>query len=184
MLDRVKLREQVADANIKALTSIKQEELDALVTAIIEANRIFVAGWGRAGNMIKILSMNCSQIGLKTFVVGDNSTPSIHEGDLFVIGSGKGTTATMLEMAKQCKAHGAKLALVTSVADSPIGDLADLKVVIPRAVPLDSWQDAPSAVVLSYYQTTIMVVDVIMAYVMDELGKTFKDVQFYHNNLE
>ena len=111
----------MAEANLKALTSIKQDELDALADAIIKASRIFVAGWGRAGNVIRILSMNCSQMGLKTHVVGDNSTPSIHEGDLLIIGSGKGTTATMLILAEQCKKHGAKLALVTSADQSAIG---------------------------------------------------------------
>ena len=84
MIDGIRLREQVAQTAGEALIAISQEELDALCQAILDARRIFVAGWGRAGNVIRLLSMNCSQMGLKTHIVGDNSTPSIHEGDLLV----------------------------------------------------------------------------------------------------
>lgn len=184
MLDRKQLRMDVADANLKAISEVKQEQLDALANAIVKANRIFVAGWGRAGNCIKLMAMNCSQMGLKAYVVGDNPTPSIHEGDLFIIGSGKGKTATMLVMAEQAKQHGATLALVTAAEESPIGDLADITVVIPRIIPLDNFLQTPSAVVLNYYQSTVVLMDCVMAYVMEELGQTFKDVMAYHNNLE
>ena len=73
-MDRVKLREAVAKGDAELLMAVSQEELDALTQAILDANRIFVAGFGRAGNNVKILSMNCSQAGLETFVCGDNST--------------------------------------------------------------------------------------------------------------
>ena len=109
MIDGIRLREQVAQTAGEALIAISQEELDALCQAILDARRIFVAGWGRAGNVIRLLSMNCSQMGLKTHIVGDNSTPSIHEGDLLVIGSGSGNTDTMKILADQPKEHGAKL---------------------------------------------------------------------------
>ena len=120
MIDGIRLREQVAQTAGEALIAISQEELDALCQAILDARRIFVAGWGRAGNVIRLLSMNCSQMGLKTHIVGDNSTPSIHEGDLLVIGSGSGNTDTMKILADQAKEHGAKLALVTSRSGSYI----------------------------------------------------------------
>ncbi|MBR2471594.1 MAG: 6-phospho-3-hexuloisomerase, partial [Clostridia bacterium] len=94
MIDGYNLRERTAAAAAAALNAIPQEEIDALTQAILDANRIYVAGWGRAGNVIRLMSMNCSQAGLKTFVVGDNSTPSIHEGDLLIIGSGSGETDT------------------------------------------------------------------------------------------
>lgn len=184
MIDGIRLREQVAKTAGEALVAIRQEELDALAQAIIEARRVFVAGWGRAGNVIRILSMNCSQMGLKTHIVGDNSTPSIHEGDLLVIGSGSGETDTMKILADQAKEHGAKLALVTSRPGSYIEQKADIRVLIPVAHSKEDLETQPVALGLAFYQATVMMVDCVMAYVMEEKGLTFQDVKFYHNNLE
>lgn len=43
--------------------TIDQTQIDALVDAIMQTDRIFISGWGRAGNAARILGMNCSQLG-------------------------------------------------------------------------------------------------------------------------
>ena len=167
-MDRIQHRQEVAKKNAEALLAIDQKEIDAMVEAIAAAKRIYVAGWGRAGNVIKLMSMNCSQLGLKTFVVGDNSTPSIHEGDLLIIGSGSGETDTMKILAEQAKEHGATLALVSGNPESTMGKLADLNIKVPA----------------SFYQVVPMLNDCIMSQLADKLGVTFADVMYNHNNLE
>lgn len=180
-MDRVKLREAVAKGDAELLMAVSQEELDALTQAILDANRIFVAGFGRAGNNVKILSMNCSQAGLETFVCGDNSTPSIQPGDLLVIGSGSGTTKTMVILAEKAKKYGAQLALISGNADSTIGKLADVNVVIPRPERKSSNPEDRGG---SFYHVLEMVCDCVQAYVMEALGLTSKDIHYNHNNLE
>ena len=64
------------------LNAIDPDSIDELVDAIIESNRVFTAGWGRAGNIVRILGMDLSQFGKQVYCVGDNSTPSIHRGDI------------------------------------------------------------------------------------------------------
>ena len=186
MIDGIRLREQVAQAAGEALIAISQEELDALCQAILDARRIFVAGWGRAGNVIRLLSMNCSQMGLKTHIVGDNSTPSIHEGDLLVIGSGSGNTDTMKILAEQAKEHGAKLALISGHPESYIGKLADYNIKVARigANTPEEKEKASIAITRSYYQVAVMLNDCIMTQMMEKLGLQFEDVMNNHNNLE
>ena len=87
-MDRVAERARTGREDAEMLAGIDQAQLDAMVDAILEAKRIFVAGWGRAGNVGRILSMDCSQIGLETYCVGDNGTPAIQPGDILVISSG------------------------------------------------------------------------------------------------
>ncbi len=181
-MDTVKLREDLIARNTEIFLNIKSEEINALTDAILEAKRVYVAGWGRAGNVIKVLSMDCSQTGLKTHIVGDNSTPSIHEGDILIIGSGKGETDTMKILADQCKEHGAKLALVTRVPDSYIGRMADYVVNIP-VTPVDREKD-PIALQLSFYQINLWLNDIIMSKIADKKGLHFKEIREYHNNLE
>lgn len=185
-MNREQYRIDVAKQNKEILTNIPQEQIDAMCKAIMAAKRIYIAGWGRAGNVTRILAMNCSQIGLKAYVVGDNPTPSIHEGDLLIIGSGSGETATMIEIAKQCKAHGATLGLISGSANSTIGKLADVNIEIERigAKTKEEKDNAGVAFVRSYYQVVVMLVDCITSYIMDEQGWTNERISYYHNNLE
>jgi 6-phospho-3-hexuloisomerase len=182
-MDRVRLRKDTGRCNMERLAALSQEELDALTDAILQAERIYVAGFGRAGNYIKIMAMNCAQAGLKSYVVGDNATPAIQPDDLLIIGSGSGETKTMVLIAEQCKTHGAKLALISANTNSTIGKLADINVEIPS-------QDSPEESVEEYfskgsfYHLMAMVCDCVLAYVLDASNLSVQDVYDNHNNLE
>ena len=123
---------KLADHQSRMLKNVSIDEMLAMSQAILDAKRIYVAGWGRAGNNIKMLSMDCSQIGLHTHIVGDNSTPSIHEGDILVIGSGSGKTASMQLFAKQAKSHGAKTIAITNAIGAPLASWADVTLLTGR----------------------------------------------------
>lgn len=182
-MDRVAERARTGREDAEMLAGIDQAQLDAMVDAILEAKRIFVAGWGRAGNVGRILSMDCSQIGLETYCVGDNGTPAIQPGDILVISSGSGETKTMCILAQQAKEHGAKLALVTGSQDSTIGRLADLKVVIPRPVRPDG-EEVPDGCGGSIYPVFNMVADTVQSYLAEYMNLVPADIGFNHNNLE
>ncbi len=185
-MDRVAERARTGREDAQMLAGIDQAQLDAMVDAILEAKRVFVAGWGRAGNVGRILSMDCSQIGLQTYCVGDNGTPSIQPGDILVISSGSGNTKTMAILAQQAKEHGAKLGLISGNADSTIGRMADVNVVIPQVkhVRGDGTRPHPTSSGGSIYHVIVMVCDLIRAYAMERLGVSFEDVVYNHNNLE
>ncbi len=180
-MDRVLVRSNIAKGDAEMLNAVDQAQLDALTDAILKAKRVYVAGFGRAGNCVKILSMNCSQAGLTTYVVGDNSTPAIKKDDILVIGSGSGETKTMVILAEQCKKHGAKLGVICGNGESTIAKMADATVVIPRE-PRKS--RSPEDRGGSFYHVLVMTVDCIQAYLMDALGLTGEDIHRNHNNLE
>ena len=177
---------KLADHQHQLLTGVNMDEVLAMAQAILDAKRIYVAGWGRAGNNVKMLSMDCSQIGLHTHIVGDNSTPSIHEGDILVIGSGSGETDTMKILAEQAKEHGAKLALISGHPESYIGKLADYNIKVARigANTPEEKEKASIAITRSYYQVVVMLNDCIMTQMMEKLGIQFENVMHNHNNLE
>ena len=117
---------------------------------------------------------------------GDNSTPSIPEGDILVIGSGSGETDTMKILAEQAKEHGAKLALISGHPESYIGKLADYNIKVARigANTPEEKEKASIAITRSYYQVAVMLNDCIMTQMMEKLGIQFEDVMNNHNNLE
>ena len=180
-MDRIKERIRVAEEDLEMLKTIDQDELDALTQAINDAKRVYVAGWGRAGNCVKILGMDCSQMGMEAHICGDNTTPSIHEGDILVIGSGSGETKTMTILAQQAKEHGAKLGLISANRNSTIGKMADYNVQTTR---LPSKEGTPELSGGSFYHCMLMTVDLIRMYICEIRGLTFKDIAYNHNNLE
>lgn len=102
------------------------ETLVKIGDKIIEANNVFVAALGRSRlNIISFATRLC-QMGISAHVVGDNSTPSIHKGDLFIIGSSSGKTSSLVEFAKKAKGVNADICLFTEAEKSPIGDLSTL----------------------------------------------------------
>ncbi|MBB5182743.1 6-phospho-3-hexuloisomerase [Catenisphaera adipataccumulans] len=114
---------------------VTQEDIDRFVQAILKAKRIFVNGAGRSGFAARAFSNRLMHLGLTVYFVGEPTTPSIHEGDLLVIGSGSGTTASLVSNAKKAKSTGASIATLTIDPKATIGSMADVVVVIPGATP-------------------------------------------------
>ena len=115
-----KIRAMIADkmdidpvsyTHLEILNQVDPAQIEEIATALAEAKRVFTAGWGRAGNIIRILGMDMSQIGKVVFCVGDNGTPSAHPGDLLIINSGSGNTKTIAVLAEQAKEQGVKMCI-------------------------------------------------------------------------
>ncbi len=194
----------------ETLNQVDPEQIDALADALAKAKRVFISGWGRAGNVIRILGMDMSQLGKLVYCVGDNSTPSIHKDDLLVIGSGSGNTKTIAIIAKEAKDFGATVALISGApADtSTIGQIADINVTVPRIKehpfrrpnsnsknkglgerfeldlsPEEREQMAYDGVT-GYYESAFALNEVIKQLVMVKIGGKMEDIIYYHNNLE
>ena len=116
----------VTDELAGCFEQLEEGQLKKLEKEITDAERIFVAGAGRSLLMVRGLAMRLMHMGYTAYVVGETVTPAISSKDLLIIASGSGSTATMAVMAKKCREIGARLALITTRVDSPIGRLADV----------------------------------------------------------
>ena len=213
-MDTKQILTQAGNHVAEVLSKIDPAQVDALAKAIAKANRVFVSGWGRAGNVAGILGMDMSQIGKVVFRVGDNNTPSIHEGDILLVVSGSGNTKTISIIAKEAKDFGATVGLISTSEQSIIGEIADYNIVIPRIeTPMakimkdkrpprdpkfkstagtretyDLTAEEREAITLDQleltYQTAFVLNEVLQHKVMEELGETFEAIHYYHNSLE
>jgi len=73
----------------------------------------------------KFFAMRLMHSGYDVSVVGEIVTPSIKRGDLLIIISGSGETEQLIAFTKKAKEVGASILLITTKADSTIGDMAD-----------------------------------------------------------
>lgn len=92
--------------------NIREEEVQALAESCVRARRIFVAGAGRSGFAARGFANRLMHLGRTVYFVGETTAPSIGPGDLLVIGSGSGSTASLVTFAKKAKTAGDRKSVV------------------------------------------------------------------------
>lgn len=181
------LLEGVLDELGRTLRAVSPVELQTFQETLLAAPRIFAVGRGRSGLYIRAFAMRLMHLGLMVHVVDDVTTPAIQNGDLLVIASGSGRTATLLQHANKAKGLGAKIALVTAFPNSPIGELADLTVHIPAPSVKDESTGQPASVqpmANLFEQSLALMLDMVAILLMRELGQSGEQMFARHANLE
>ena len=122
---------------VSTTNAIDVGQLAVLAGRIHRAERVFLAGAGRSGLVLRMAAMRLMHLGLAVHVAGDTTTPAITSGDLLVVASGSGTTSGVVKAAETAIAAGADVAAVTTNPESPLAGLADALVIIPAAQKTD-----------------------------------------------
>lgn len=167
------------------LNEIDSGQIENVLTDILESNKIFVAAAGRSFLMMKAFAMRLMHMGFKVYVVGEIVTPAIQKGDLLLMGSGSGETATLRVIAEKAKKAGATLDVLTIYKDSSIAGLSDRILVIPAATNQveggkTSWQPGGS----SFEQSILILLDSMTISLAHELDISLSGALNLHANLE
>lgn len=167
---------------------LDQDQLNELRRYILGAKKIFVAGAGRSLLMIRGLAMRLMHMGFTSYVVGETVTPAIEEGDLLIIASGSGATATLRAVAEKCSKIRANLALLTTAPDSPIAMLADCVVKVPAATTkrADSTRTTIQPGANTFEQSVLLIGDALIMELMESrtLSDNNERLMKRHANLE
>jgi 6-phospho-3-hexuloisomerase len=99
---------------IKVFGSDSSEFLESFTDEIVAAKKISCYAGGREGLMVKALTMRMMHLGLDVSYVGDMTTPSLHEGDLFIVSAGPGPCSTVSALVGVAKAAGARTMVITA----------------------------------------------------------------------
>jgi 6-phospho-3-hexuloisomerase len=127
----------ILDELSRVASSLDYGQLAGLAEKVSAAERVFLAGAGRSGLVLRMAAMRLMHLGLTVHVAGDTTTPAITEGDLLLVASGSGTTSGVVKAAETALAAGAGVAAVTTNPSSALAGLADALVVIPAAQKTD-----------------------------------------------
>ena len=169
--------------------AVKEEEVQALARSCVQAKRIFVAGAGRSGFAARGFANRLMHLGLTAYFVGESTTPSIGRSDLLVIGSGSGTTASLVSSASKARAVGASIATLTIFPEAAVGGMADMVVTLPGVTPKEDAGAADSAVSVQpmgslFEQLSWLVYDSAVLEIMKLTGETSESMYLRHANLE
>lgn len=172
----------------KCLREVNQNTAQQVVRQITSAKRVFLTGKGRSGLAIRGFAIRLMHLGIDAHLVGESTTPPIGEDDCLIIGSGSGTTSTLLPIAAKAKEVGAKIALFTIDSSSPLAQLADYLVVIPAPSP-KARSSAPSGASIQpmgslFEQCLFLLFDALVLILMQKSGATSAEMFARHANLE
>ena len=146
--------------------------------AIKAHNRIFVYGAGRSGLMIKAFAMRLAQAGYTVYAVGEVTTPAITEGDLLVLASASGETASVIRCAETARAVGADVLALTASAHATLVSIADEIAVF--SAPTKNEQGSGAVMGTVFEQAVLLYCDKIV----EALGADTAKMRARHANLE
>ncbi len=186
--DFATLRAALLDELNRALTPVDSNDLAHLRTLLRQATRIFIAGKGRSGLVMRAFAMRLMHLGRPAYVVDDVTTPAIAPGDLLLIGSGSGRTASLVQYAARANEVGAYVALITGAPESPIHIRCACTVQIAASTPkLATGYDRTASVQpmgALFEQALLLLLDLLIVQLMHELGQDTDSMFSRHANLE
>jgi len=182
----------LADALVplsRVLSRVRRPEVLAFEKTLLGARRVFVTGLGRTGLMARGFAMRLMHLGRRVYHVGDVITPAIRRGDLLVICSRTGRSPVLLYYVRIAREAGARVALVTADRASPVAKRSDAVLVIPSEAKTtgraSGRRGALAAPLGSLFEQALLVVlDEVVARLMEPLGLTPEDLRRIHTTFE
>jgi 6-phospho-3-hexuloisomerase len=177
----------ILDELRRTLAQLDADQAARFVEAICGASRIFIAGAGRSGLMMRAFAMRLMHLGYPVYVVGETVTPGIGKGDLLVIGSGSGATASLVGHAERAGSTGATVGLITIRPDTPIGRTAGILLTIPAPSPKigqDAGLRSEQPMGSLFEQSLMLTLDALVLLLMEATGQDAAAMFGRHANLE
>lgn len=169
----------------KVSEQIDDEQVKKIVLSILNKDKIFVAGLGRSGFMMKSFAMRLMHIGLNSYVVGETTTPGIGSKDMLIIGSGSGKTPSLVSMLNKANEIGAYTSVITTNTSSVMAQNAGAYVEIKAQSKGDDNNDVTIQPMGSLFEQTLLILlDGIILELMHSMSKDGTNMYLRHANLE
>ncbi|MDJ0338390.1 6-phospho-3-hexuloisomerase [Cryobacterium sp. PH31-O1] len=175
------VRDEIADTTAK----INEQQVAELASLLSQPGRIFVAGAGRSGLVLRMAGMRLMHLGLTVHIAGDTTTPAISAGDLLLVASGSGTTSGVVKAAETAAKAGARIAAFTTNADSPLAALSDALVIIPAAQKTDHGSNVSRQYSGSLFEQVLFIAtEAVFQSLWDKADEPAEQLWLRHANLE
>lgn len=161
------------------VTYLNEPQLAQFADKIVAAKHIFLVGAGRSGIMISAFANRLMHLGLSVSLVNEITKPKAQVGDLLIIASGSGETASLIAYAEKAKQLGIDIALITMSEKSTLAKLADVKLCLPSqcvqyAQPMGS----------TFEQLSLLVYDSLVIMLVELRQDSFDAMKNRHANIE
>lgn len=166
------------------LATVDPNDLHRACARILNARRIVCVGAGRMGLMMKAFAMRLGHLNLPATFLGDSTVPRLDSSnDLLIIGTGSGTTPSMLLLANLAHDSGVPVMCITANENSPIAQLSS-NVILLNAT---SGFDTPESIqpMKTYVEQSLLILlDILAIMIMEYDCVTSDDLYQRHSLLE
>jgi 6-phospho-3-hexuloisomerase len=151
-----------------------------------DSQNVVCTGAGRVGLAMKGFAMRLSHLGVNTHFLGETIVPHTGSGDLLIVGSGSGSTPSILRNVEIAKSKGLSIGLITSAEVSPMKNLADATVLIQAPNKFSSQSDFRSVQPMTtlFEQTLSIFLDATVLDLMVKFGESSETMSGRHNVIE
>lgn len=175
----------VMDEIANTAAKIDVHEMAGLAGHLSQTGRVFVAGAGRSGLVLRMAGMRLMHLGMNVHIAGDTTTPAISSGDLLLVASGSGTTSGVVKSAETAAKAGARIAAFTTNPDSPLARLADALVIIPAAQKTDHGSSVSHQYAGSLFEQVLFIAtEALFQSLWDSTDEPAEKLWLRHANLE
>lgn len=169
----------------RVLGRADEGEVEALIDAILAADRIILYGLGREGLVMRSFAMRLMHLGLSASVVGDMTTPPIGPGGLFLVSCGPGYLSTVEALVGVARRAGGRVAMVTAQPGMALPQQADLLLTLPAQTMAEKEGDSSGQAMGSAFEQALwLLFDALVPALQARLGQSADDLRRRHTNLE
>lgn len=177
---------------LKELTSnaekIEDTQINQMITQLKNANHIFLAGAGRSGIVVQAFANRLMHLGFSVSLVGEVTSPHSQPGDLLIICSGSGETASLKTLATRAASQDVVISLITMNKYSSIAKLASSAIILPGRLKTDVVEKSTNyfsqPMGSSFEQLSFLLFDSIVLDLMYELSETSESMFARHADFE
>ena len=176
----------VLDELAEALGAVSEEEVEQLISIVLDARKVFFVGVGRVMLSLQAIAKRWAHLGIDTHVVGEITEPAITKEDVLIVGSGSGTTLFPAGIAQKAHALGARVIHIGSNPNSPLKQIICLMVRIPVRTKyyLDDEIDSRQPMTSLFEQFLLLYGDILAKMIVDRKGLDMHALWEHHANLE
>ena len=128
--------DSILEENRRLLQSLSDDAVEDFISGIEAANAIFCSAQGRSGYVLRCFCMRLMHLGYRVYFCGETITPAIGEGDMLVVLSGSGETASTLDSVQIARKRGATIFAILGHLSTRIAPLADHSIHLPGTTKL------------------------------------------------
>ena len=153
---------------------------------ILPVKRIFVMGVGREGIAARSFAMRLMHLGKEVHWIWDDTTPGMHEGDLFIAVNGSGNISHINCVLENAVKTGATTVVVTGSPSGRASHIAAHCLFVPAAVFNGTDPVVPSIQPMGnlFEQHLFLLFDITVMLLEEELCVSHEAMELRHRNIE
>ena len=162
------------------------DSCENLINRVISARTIVLFGAGRVGLAMQGFAKRLRHAGFNSFYLEDCTVPRTGPGDIFMVGSGSGTTPSVVAVAEVAKMSGLDLVLFTANSDSKLANISNCTILLnaPSKLNHKSVGSSIQPMTTLFEQSLGIALDAIVLEILAQTNQSNESMKHRHNVIE